>query len=72
MQKRRRKAVMGMDELKLCPFCGGEAEVKTQDYFDAACGRRTYYAICRECRCRTSNFMGEVGAIDAWNRREMR
>jgi cytochrome c5 len=58
-----------MAELKPCPFCGGEAEVDTPQYWDGACGRKTYAIYCTACRCRTPDYMGLVGAKEAWDRR---
>ena len=58
-----------MAELKPCPFCGGKAEVDTPTYWDGAKGRKTYAISCKSCRCRTPDYMGLVGAIEAWNRR---
>lgn len=62
------KVVAEMYELESCPFCGGEAEVKTQDHWDATRGK-TYYVICKACRCRTSDYLGWQGAVESWNRR---
>ncbi len=36
--------------LKLCPFCGGESEIKNgQDIYDK-------YIMCKTCGCRTKTF----------------
>ena len=51
-----------MEELRKCPFCGGEAEVKKEVSY-------AYYAECRRCEVRTKICYLEDGAIAAWNRR---
>lgn len=53
------------DELRACPFCGGDAELcenKTHDFF----------VRCTDtgCHARTRNYHeNSVGAIDSWNGR---
>lgn len=56
-----------MDELKPCPFCGGEAEVL---YFQD----ETYRAQCACVECdvkpyATRYLRSREAAIEAWNRR---
>lgn len=55
------------EELKPCPFCGGEAkkqEVKTTILGD------TYWGIkCTKCNCGTVGYLNYNYAIKAWNRR---
>lgn len=55
------------EELKPCPFCGGEAkkqEVKTTILSD------TYWGIkCTKCNCGTVGYLNYNYAIKAWNRR---
>lgn len=48
------------DELKRCPFCGGEAEVD---------GFPLRYVRCKECGAETGAFDSEEEAIKAWNKR---
>lgn len=60
-----------MDELKPCPFCGGEAEPFKDACFCAEDG--TMYEIkwfvgCTDCPALVSGET-EVDAIAAWNRR---
>lgn len=52
------------DELRPCPFCGGEAEFET--YGGTACA-----VTCRKCRCGTPTVRLNDGerAVEAWNRR---
>lgn len=58
-----------MSELKPCPFCGGEAELR-----HIAHGK-TAYVVCTKCGCKTQNTPAkcEYSADDivatAWNRR---
>ncbi|MDM8270561.1 Lar family restriction alleviation protein [Thermophilibacter provencensis] len=55
------------DELRPCPFCGGEAEFET--YGGTACA-----VTCRKCRCGTPTVRLDDGerAVEAWNRRAER
>ena len=49
------------DELKRCPFCGGEAHIR---------GYAWTYVECEKCYARTVAFDSiEKDAIEAWNRR---
>ena len=53
------------DELKPCPFCGGEG-VEILDYRE----RGWLYAIeCLDCNASTGPQREKLDAIDAWNRR---
>lgn len=52
-----------MNELKPCPFCGGEAElveVKWEEWF---------WVYCKRCSAETDAFASKEKAIGAWNRR---
>ena len=58
-----------MTELKKCPFCGGEAEVKSYDPFDGYQGNCKLWLIqCAGCGVLLKRRM-EKEAIEAWNRR---
>ena len=48
-------------KLKLCPFCGGEAEILNVD--------DRYTAKCRSCFCGTGEYKDPERAAEAWNRR---
>ena len=50
------------DELKPCPFCGGEARIFYPDCTFARVG-------CRQCRTVSNGYATQQEAIDAWNRR---
>lgn len=49
-----------MSELKPCPFCEGEAEIK---------GRARYWVECGKCFTTTDMYITVEQAIDAWNTR---
>ena len=57
----------GMNELKPCPFCGGEAFV--QKFRIDGTGRFFISVVCRVCFAKTGRQTKEAYAIDAWNRR---
>ena len=54
------------EELKTCPFCGGEAEITKW--------HEGYFVECREQRCggTIGAYKTEAGAIGAWNTRAER
>lgn len=49
------------DELKPCPFCGEEAEVRYQS--------NLYGVRCKKCLATVAAFDTEAEAIEAWNQR---
>jgi Lar family restriction alleviation protein len=51
------------DELKPCPFCGGEAEIHAFT-FDGP-----YYVNCLGCAMQTPNTHTRAELISAWNTR---
>ena len=50
-------------KLKLCPFCGGEAEVWVSDVTDRA------IVYCTVCDAQIRIRQNEQEAIEAWNKR---
>lgn len=62
-----------MDELRHCPFCGGEAEVVHHKFFSEhlkAWKTESYGVKCKNCHTSGYQFWGtEKQAIKAWNRR---
>ena len=54
-----------MDQLKPCPFCGGEAEL-----WDNKMEYRLYGVLCKECDCMTPYAVTGEEAVEVWNRRE--
>ena len=55
-----------MSNLKPCPFCGGEAEVKRHAEISTA-----YYVACTNCPVDVGRmwYWKRQDAINAWNRR---
>lgn len=51
------------DELKPCPFCGGEAKCEIQD------GEMFYFVECVDCGNATCGWVYESRAIEKWNAR---
>lgn len=54
-----------MQELKYCPFCGGEASVGEE--WGLVTTR--YYIACARCFCKTPTYKRRETAVEAWNRR---
>ena len=50
------------DELKPCPFCGGEAEIVGDYYME-------WIAECVECCASSMTYATEAEAVEAWNTR---
>ena len=61
------------NELKSCPFCGGEAEIVPHKFFSEilkAWMVDCYGVECKNCHTSGYQFWGtEAHAIAAWNRR---
>lgn len=60
-----------MNELKPCPFCGGEARLRAFRTYIQSKHRmgEKYYIECCECGLNAPNFINKEEAIEAWNRR---
>lgn len=56
-----------MEELKKCPFCGGEAENEGLKGFDG----KVIIArvVCKQCGASTKSYASANGANEAWNNR---
>ena len=54
------------ETLKSCPFCGGEAEIRTQAF-----GGVVFFAWCDNCETRGDYYCTEAEAIAAWNKRHV-
>ena len=58
------------NELRECPFCGGEAEIIPFDRKALGVWKfHFFYVQCRLCSNGTHVFTYEIDAIEAWNRR---
>lgn len=64
---RRLNGVSNMEELKKCPFCGGEAILKVHYGFDGKV--ISTFVYCKECGVATRNCALEDTARGMWNRR---
>ena len=56
-----------MDELKKCPFCGGEAETRDLKDFDGKVIMAS--VVCKQCEAKTKQYGTIDAAIKAWNNR---
>lgn len=54
------------EELKKCPFCGGEAEVYEQKHREYP---STYYVRCKGFCIKQQDYNEKSRAVFAWNRR---
>lgn len=55
------------DELRPCPFCGGEAAVSIVPFINAE--GSGYVAQCESCWAKSGYYQTKAEAIEAWNRR---
>ena len=55
------------ENLKPCPFCGGEAELVIENHREYP---STYYVACKSRCLRQYSYNVKGMAIKAWNRRE--
>lgn len=56
-----------MENLKPCPFCGGEAKMNIHRFAGLS---NSYGVECKECMTQSSQFFAtREQAIAAWNRR---
>ena len=56
-----------MEDLKKCPFCGGEAILEVYRGFNKEI--IFAYIHCLECGASTRSYALEITAREAWNRR---
>lgn len=54
------------NELKPCPFCGGEAETTEVFLYGKTAG---YVICCNKCSCELKMYSSKQNAEKAWNRR---
>ena len=55
-----------MNELRPCPFCGGQAEMCDRDIGDAP-----HWVVCRKCDVAGPRTGSREGAAMLWNRRRL-
>lgn len=55
-----------MNKLKACPFCGADARVGCEKYYNPRVSRRI---ICTQCYSSSGWYDTEEEAIEAWNKR---
>ena len=62
----------GTKELKLCPFCGSEAELETESYQSGNKHRHRFTVSCKNenCRVKIPSFNTQQRAINYWNTRK--
>ena len=59
-----------MNELKRCPFCGGEAEIWDGYIEEFLKTEYMKYVQCNYCKASTKLYFTEKKAIKAWNTRK--
>jgi Lar family restriction alleviation protein len=57
-----------MNALKLCPFCGGSAQLVSDDY-DNLSGYCKWHVICIKCNASTKEYSTSNDAVTSWNNR---
>ena len=57
-------------ELKPCPFCGGEAELKIIETMTHSSLYRENEVYCLDCYATTDKYTTQELAIKAWNKRK--
>jgi Lar family restriction alleviation protein len=58
-----------MNELKPCPFCGGEALMRER-YINGIANTKHYRRECRHCKATFAHWFRSIKrANEAWNRR---
>ena len=57
------------EELKPCPFCGGQGVVDTQERFPDGPDNLAYFVSCIQCACQGPWMKSEGSAIKFWNMR---
>ena len=60
---------MSNENLKPCPFCGGQAELQAKNITTTKTSKTLYQIICTECTCSIVDYVYADTAVRAWNRR---
>lgn len=59
-----------MDELKPCPFCGGQGAQKEDSNYNLTGGETMYHVQCKECGADGPWEYSEQASIYVWNKRD--
>lgn len=59
-----------MNELKKCPFCGGEARLHSRCNYIETGNETMYFVKCNECKTESTWCYKKEKAIKAWNTRK--
>ena len=60
-----------MAELKLCPFCGGEAELRHYEDFNKDFSSvYKFYVQCKDCEAQSKPIANVENAVNTWNTRK--
>lgn len=66
-----------LETIKPCPFCGGEAEIKSNENYLETCmygpsilDSILFYGICTQCKSRGPKVKSKKSAVDSWNTRQ--
>lgn len=59
------------NELKLCPFCGGNAEITGGSFYKIGKynTKTPFIAVCKKCGSKSGNANNTEEAIKKWNTR---
>lgn len=60
---------MNEDELKPCPFCGGNAKIYNGEQDFLIYKQKCYSVFCESCKCATQYRRTEKEAVEDWNNR---
>ena len=63
---KKKRVIWVKERVKACPFCGGEAEFKTDKAED---GTPRFCVECEDCGSRTDYFGSFAAALERWQRR---
>ena len=75
VEKKRRKKKAMTDELKPCPFCGGEAKVSSNYVMIKGVSTKSAWVWCKKCHVRTGYMIRDAhehyvrAAVESWNAR---
>lgn len=70
-QSKKRDEVLAAkmaEQLRECPFCGGNAEIKER-YLIGVANKKNYWVVCGKCQAQINQRNSIKRATEAWNRR---